>query len=387
MICQKNKCTGCFACYNACPKNAIKLIENDFGFIYPTIDRKKCINCNLCKKVCPQLIDTKIERAKPQKTYAVYSNDIEIREKSTSGGAATSISKSFIENNGVVYGASNLFNNEEFNFKKIDNIKDLYKIQGSKYIHCYIKDSYKLIKKDLLSGNKVLFIGTPCQVAGLKSFLISNYENLYTVDIICHGVPSQRMLFEDLKLYKIEKKDFEIIRFRDKKGFNLSIYKNYEDLEDNKPIKSVYANLDYFYKNFLRGNIYRDNCYECKYANDKRVADVTLGDFWGLDNNSKAYDNEKMGISVFLCNTSKGKELFNLIKENITYDERKLEEAKKNNEQLNKPMKKNKQYVLFKKYYNQKGFLYTMKKMNLLKDYLKYNFVYLLLKKIKYRKD
>ena len=386
MVCQKDKCTGCYACYNICPKKAISFNEDDFGFIYPQVDKEKCINCGLCKKICPQIND-KLKMIQPNKVYAVYSNDDKVREKSTSGGAATIISKAILNQNGVVYGANNLFDKKKFEYIRIDNVKNLYMIQGSKYVHCYVKNAYTNAKEDLLQGKKVLFIGTPCQIAGLKAFLIKDYENLYTIDIICHGVPSQKLLFEDLKSKNIEKKDFAIIRFRDKKGFNLSIYKDKQDFEKNKSFKSIYANLDYFYKNFLRGNIYRENCYICKYANDNRTSDITLGDFWGLNKNSKAYDDERLGISVVLCNTIKGENLFSLIKNEVTFDERTYEEAKKFNEQLKHPMKKSKQYYIFIENYLKKGFLKTMKKMNLIKDYLKYNKLYLFIKTMKNGKN
>lgn len=386
MICQKDKCTGCYACYNICPKKAISFNEDDFGFIYPHVDKEKCINCGLCKKICPQIND-KLKMIQPNKVYAAYSNDNKVREKSTSGGAATIISKAILNQNGVIYGAANLFDKKEFEYIRIDDVKNLYMIQGSKYVHCYVKNAYTNTKEDLLQGKKVLFIGTPCQIAGLKAFLIKDYENLYTIDIICHGVPSQKLLFEDLKSKNIEKKDFAIIRFRDKKGYNLSIYKDKQDFEKNESFKSIYANLDYFYKNFLRGNIYRENCYTCKYANDNRTSDITLGDFWGLNKDSKAYDDERLGISVVICNNIKGENLFSLIKNEITFDERTYDEAKKFNEQLKHPMKKSKQYYIFRENYLKKGFLKTMKKMNLIKDYLKYNKLYLFIKNMKNGKD
>ena len=166
-------------------------------------------------------------------------------------------------------------------------------------------------------------------------------------------------------------------------GYNLSIYKNKNDFENNNPTKSIYANLDYFFKNFLRGNIFRENCYSCKYANDNRISDITLGDFWGLNKDSKAYDDERLGISVVICNNIKGEILFSLIKNEITFDERTYDEAKKFNEQLKHPMKKSKQYYIFRENYLKKGFLKTMKKMNLIKDYLKYNKLYLFIKNMK----
>lgn len=385
MICSKEKCTGCYACYNICPNYAIKMREDSFGNIYPNINKAKCINCGLCKKVCPQFNQDKIIFKGPKKVFAMYSKDDNIRKNSTSGGVATSISKYIIDNNGVVYGAGNIFNNDSFKFLRITCTEDLYKIQGSKYVHCYVSNIYKNVREDLNNNKRVLFIGTPCQIAGLKMFLHKDYENLITIDIICHGVPSQKLLFEDLKiLYGIDKKIFEYITFRDSNGFHLKIYKTKEDYKSKLAFKSRYANLDQYYKNFLRGNIYRENCYECNYAKRERISDITIGDFWGLSKDSKINDDIKAGISSVIILTEKGLQLINKILPIFLYEERTYEEVYLHNEQLNNPMKKKKQYFIYKDNYLSKGFKRTFKKMNLSKDYFKYNpIIYNIFKKEK----
>ena len=385
MICPKEKCNGCFACYNICPKKAIKMNEDEYGNIYPSIDTQKCINCGLCKKVCPSINNENINFEYPHKVYAMYSKDINLRANSTSGGIATSISKYIIEKNGIVYGAGNLFNNNSFNFCRIDNKEDLYKIQGSKYVHCYIQNTYTQAKKDLNNKKIVLFIGTPCQIAGLKKFLLKDYENLITIDIICHGVPSQKLLFEDIQEnFKRNKNDFEYITFRDSKGYHIKLYKTIEDYKKNRILNSTYANLDQYYKNFLRGNIYRDNCYICPYARKERISDITIGDFWGLDKNSKIYDNLNKGISCVLISTEKGQKLINEVSTFFKIEERTYKEVYIHNKQLNNPMKKSNQFLLFKKLYHEKGYKTTFKKMNLLKDYIKYNpIIYNIAKKLK----
>lgn len=382
MICSKEECTGCYACYNICPKNAIKMEEDCYGNIYPIVDKNKCINCNLCQKVCPQ-INAKTKFNIPTKAIALYSTDSNIRKNSTSGGAATVFCKKIIEEGGVVYGASNLFNNESFQFIRIDNILDLYKIQGSKYLHCYVKDSFKKLKEDLVDGKKVLFIGTPCQVAGLKSFLMKEYNNLITIDIICHGVATQKLLFEDLKKYRISKNDFEIITFRDENGYNMRIFKDYNDFCNKKYIKSIYANQDSYFKNFLRGNIFRDNCFSCKYAQKGRVSDITIGDFWGLDKSCEIYDDENKGISAVIPITKAGNKLINSILNDVIFEERSYEEVSKYNKQLNYPIKKNEKFNIYKELYPKYGFDKTMKKMNFSMDTIKYGYIYSILKKIK----
>lgn len=383
MVCPKEKCTGCFACFNICPKNAIIMKEDIFGNIYPSIDDKKCINCGLCKKVCPALNQEKIYFKYPKKVYAMYSKDEKIRTNSTSGGIATSISKYFIEKSGIVYGAGNLFNNNSFNFYRIDKVSDLVKIQGSKYVHCYINNAFTKVKDDLNNGKKVLFIGTPCQIAGLKRFLLKEYDNLITIDIICHGVPTQKLLFEDLKdSFKLNKSDFEYITFRDSNGFHIRIYKSLEDYNNKHFIFSKYANLDQYYKNFLRGNIYRDNCYSCSYARKERISDITIGDFWGLDSKSKIYDDEYKGISSVIISTEKGESIVKEVLSLFHYEERSYEEAYLNNEQLNNPMKRKKEYYIYRNNYIKKGAKKTFKKMNYPLDLIKYNpFLYNLLKK------
>ena len=377
MICKKEKCTGCYACYNICPKNAIEMKEDEYGNIYACINNEKCIECKICKKVCPQI--NEMELKAPLTVYAMYNKDKNIRQQSTSGGAATTFYTKVLKEKGIVYGASNLFGKETFDFIRIDKLDDLYKVKGSKYVHCYIKDTFKKVKEDLVSNKLVLFIGTPCQIAGLKSFLMKEYDNLITVDLVCHGVPSQKLLFDNLKDYRIDKKDIYYITFRDDNGFRLKVYD-----KDKKLNVSKTSNEDYYYKNFLRGNIYRENCYSCRYARRQRIADITIGDFWGLDKNSKVYDDESKGISLIMPITPKGLELVNSITDESIIEERTIEEATKENQQLNHPMYRKKEYLKYKKYYPKYGYKYAMKKLEKFKDFLKKNkMIYKIYKRIR----
>ena len=365
MICEKDICTGCFGCFNICPKNAIEMYKDEYGNIFPRIIKEKCINCELCKKICPQL-KRELELKESIRAYAMYNKNPKKRHESTSGGAATTFYEYILDNKGIIYGASNLFGLNEFKFIRIDNKNDLYKVKGSKYVHCYINGIMKQVKKDLLSDKTVLFIGTPCQVSGLKSFLMKNYDNLITIDIICHGVPSQKLLFDEINIQGIDYRNVHYVSVRDDKMFNFKL------LDGNRKILLEKKFYDiYYYQNFLRGNIYRENCYNCRYARRERISDVTIGDFWGLDKNSKVYDDEAKGISVLLPNTKKGLELIKNIENECVIEERTVDEAYKTNGQLNKPMIKSASYYKYIKYYPLVGYIKTMKKIMPLKSKIK----------------
>ena len=365
MICEKEICTGCFACFNICPKNAIEMYKDEYGNVFPRIIKEKCIKCGLCKKTCPQLKKV-LDFKKTIKAYAMYNKDPKKRRESTSGGAATTFYEYILNNKGIVYGASNLFGLNEFKFIRIDNKNDLYKVKGSKYVHCYINGIMKQVRKDLLSDKTVLFIGTPCQVSGLKLFLMKNYDNLVTIDIICHGVPSQKLLFDEINNQGIDYRNVHYVSFRDDTVFNFKL------LDSNRKILLEKKFYDiYYYQNFLKGNVYRDNCYNCRYARRERISDITIGDFWGLDKNSKVYDDEAKGISVLLPNTKKGLELIKNIENECIIEERTVDEAYKTNGQLNKPMIKSAAYYKYIKYYPLVGYRKTMQKLMPLKTKIK----------------
>lgn len=381
MICEKKDCSGCFACYNICPRNAIEMKEDEFGYIYPVIDKKKCINCMLCHKTCPAN-NKNTSFSKSMDVFALYNKNNHKRLESSSGGAASLFYEYILDNGGIAYGVSNLFS-DNFSFIRVEKKEDIMKLKGSKYVHCYINDTYRLILDDLKNNKKVIFIGTPCQVDGLKNFLKKDYLNLYTIDIICHGVPSQKLLFDELKLQRIDFSKVNKIFFRSSNLFALKIL----DF-DNKILFEKQADKIPYYKNFLQGNTYRENCYSCRYARKERISDVTIGDFWGLSKDSSIYDNESDGVSLVMVNTNKGKELFNNIRKEAKYEKRNIEEAAKKNEQLNRPAFKNKKYYIFRNNYKKIGYKKTNKKMLSFKEkivlFIKNNHIlYNLLKKIK----
>lgn len=342
MICPTDKCTGCYACVNICPKKCIEMKEDNYGYIYPEINQNLCIHCNLCNKVCP--VNHPIQGNQSQNAYASWALDEEQRKLSTSGGLATLVSKFVIENEGIVYGAA--YENGEFQHIEINDAKELSKIRGSKYVHSYVNYSFRKIKNLLNQNTKVLFIGTPCQVAGLKSFLGKEESNLYTIDIVCHGVPSQKLLKEELKDFE----PYDKVLFRDQNGFNLTVF--------NKGVvkKSIPSYKSLYYQAFLDSLTYRENCYTCPYANSKRVGDLTLGDFWGLGNLKSEKKDEDKGISLILVNTDKGAKLLYSVEPEVFLEERSLNEAIQGNSQLRHPSKLHKNRDVFLNQYVKVGF-------------------------------
>lgn len=352
MICNKQNCTGCFACYNICPKNAIKMVEDSNGFIYPEIDREKCMNCKLCEKRCPAL--NEVEQYKKQKCYAMHSIDEKIRDKSTSGGVATTFSINIIKNGGVVYGAA-YDKNCTVNHIRVTEVNELKKLQGSKYVHSYINNTYKNIKEDLKNSREVLFVGTPCQVAGLKKYLGKDYEKLILVDIICHGVPSQKYLKDEVN--RINKNlNVDRVNFRNGNQYGFFILKKDEVIYGIDKEKSPYSDA------FMQTLSLRENCYKCKYSGHDRISDITIGDFWGLDKSSKFYNERQKGVSTVIISTDKGHEFLKKCKDDMYIEEREYIEAVNGNTQLRTPAPKNKNADKFKSDYLKYGFKKAYKK-------------------------
>ena len=339
-ICQRDICTGCMACYNACNKNAIELITDKEGFLHPVINEKLCIKCNLCYKICP--INSEFNRFhKPIKIYSGWSNDEKIRISSSSGGAFTEIAKLIIKQGGVVFGVS-MNKNIEAEHIYVENETDLNLLIGSKYVQSHIGKSFRQVKEFLKQGRKVLFSGTPCQIAGLKNYLNKDYENLYTIDLICHGVPSPRV-FNDYKQYieyKIHNK-IQQIHFRCKKSswifYNIGIKSCSEKNIDEQKysyIGEYYS--DPYIRAFLRDYILRPSCYNCKFTSMYRVGDFTIADWWGYKATSnKDAKFEQKGVSLIMCNTDKSIEMATNL--NMDLKERTSDEALRTNQSLKKP--------------------------------------------------
>lgn len=311
------------------------------------------VGCNLCTLVCP--IHNKIEKHNPKEVYASWSLDNYDRKSSSSGGIASIFYSHFLNNKkSAVYGSS-YDNNLQLKFSRATNLEEIIKFKTSKYSISYIGYTYKNIRLDLNNGLEVLFIGTPCQVAGLRSFLQKDYSNLLTIDLICHGVPSQIYLDDYVKSLNLPIVP-DNLTFRGKKDFFFTLYKN------QKEIYCKNSDEDNFYKAFLSGLFYRENCYSCEYANINRVADITIGDFWGLGKDIPFNHEKKDGVSVILINTNKGLKNFEGIKDRVFYEKRSLDEAVAGNDQLRHPTPKHKNHDLFMELYSKVGLKEALEK-------------------------
>lgn len=306
----KLKCVGCRSCEQSCPKKCISMVTNNEGFLYPRINEDLCVNCGRCLKVCPTE-NVELHRSEPIEEWAWKSKNEEDVMNSASGGASDCAVKTILNLDGIVYGAA-YDKNFNVNHIEVTTDEERKEIQSSKYVQSNLNDCYSKAKEHLLNGKKVLFTGTPCQIAGLYSFLGKEYENLYTIDIICHGVPSPK-LFEKYIKWQGEKMGGEVIyyNFRSKldKGWGTQYY-----LKTKTKTKTNAVALDKYGKHFLDGDCYRESCYQCPYANTKRVGDLTVGDFWGIDQTYSEFFSKK-GVSCIMVNTKKGKELFTQMNE------------------------------------------------------------------------
>ncbi|MBQ7410040.1 MAG: Coenzyme F420 hydrogenase/dehydrogenase, beta subunit C-terminal domain [Clostridia bacterium] len=330
---EKKDCVGCRACEKICPQKAIIMQEDEEGFIYPIVLDDKCVKCGICKKVCPLLNEVKKE--KPLKTYAIKNKDEECARKSTSAGIAYLFSKKIIEKNGCVFG-SKLNKDMTVNQIEVTNLEGLDEIRGSKYIFSDTKETFVDVKNELLKDKKVIYIGTPCQIAGLKSFLKKDFDNLYTIDFICHGVPSQKLFLKYIKY--LEEKIRQSIIYYDFRNKEKKVWGNFcaKILTNNNKNVYINANSDPYYYNFLKGNTYRESCYDCKFAKKERVSDITLGDFWGIELiDSNFYDDN--GVSAVLINSEKGRKLFLELVNDIEFKEVLLDDILKKNKNLERP--------------------------------------------------
>ena len=317
LVCEENMCTGCRACIDKCAKDAIA-IKDSLDSFNAVIDEDKCIECGACHKVCPNNSPVKLNG---QLSWLQgWAMDQSEREQSSSGGFATSLSKEFIKHNGVV--CSCIFAEGDFIFDIAESEEGVERFRGSKYVKSNPTGIYKKVR-NLIKEKKVLFIGLPCQVAAVKNFVGKvNESNLYTVDLICHGTPSVEILKKYLQQYNVELSDVEKISFRTKNSFLL---KNNE-----KPIIDPKIQ-DRYTMTFLKSLNYTENCYSCKYATDKRVGDITIGDSWG----STLTEEIDKGISLVMCQTEKGNELLNML--NFHFEEVDKKIALENNHQLRHP--------------------------------------------------
>ncbi len=329
------KCTGCMACVNICPHNAIEVVKNEEGFLYTKINDEKCTRCNLCKRICPANKVYKNKYEKPE-FYAVINKNEKERKNSSSGGVVATIANEILKEKGTVYGVELQGNNAKH--IRIENKEDLHKIMGSKYLQSEIGKIYKDVKKDLENNRKVLFTGTPCQIEGLKSFLNKEYEKLICISIICHGVPSPEIFKKYLEeKEKNEGRKIENVEFRNKKNGWHKFSMNYR-YKEGKEESKVFTNDEYM-QGFLKNYYLRESCYNCQMRFEKKnSADIIIGDFWGIELVFPDMDDDK-GISAVIINSEKGFEIFKKIQNNITYKKTTFEDILRANPVLTSSVK------------------------------------------------
>lgn len=303
---ENDLCCGCTACYSACPKNAIRMVRDNEGFLYPEVDREKCVNCGMCKKVCPILNKAKLNEFKP-KAYLFQNSNEEIRKDSTSGGIFTAIGEFVIKNNGIVYGAT-FDDNFVVNHIGVESTYELCKFRKSKYVQSNQNNCFKEIKQYLDNGKLVCYSGTPCQVGGLRTYLRKDYENLILVDIMCHSVPSP-LVFEKYKGYILKKMNANKIlniNFRDKNkyGYKYSMM----TVETDNGIYSQGIDTDPYLRAFFSDVSVRPSCYNCHFKTMKRVSDLTIWDCFNINEIDKSFDDDK-GTTRVLVQSEKGEKL------------------------------------------------------------------------------
>ena len=338
-VCKLNQCAGCKACLDICKKNAISIVDS-LSVINASINENLCVNCGACEKVCPN--NSMIKMKHPQEWYQGWID--KTRQTSSSGGIAAGLVESFIESGGYV--ASCLFQNGEFSFDITNDLNYAKRFAGSKYVKSNPQGIYKKVSEKIRTGNKVMFIGLPCQVAAIKKY-IKNRDNLYTVDLICHGSPSPQILNRFLHENNVDIQSISELKFRNKEGFGL--HSGYKRI-------SFDGGSDLYTFAFLTSLDYTENCYLCQYATLDRVSDITLGDSWGSE---LATEEQKKGISLILCQTEKGKELLRNTKIELRSVD--LNKAVEANHQLQRPSEMPTERKIFFKNID-KGFYHAIAK-------------------------
>lgn len=326
-------CTGCRSCEQLCAHQAISMQPDSEGFLTAVINQKQCVDCGLCAKRCPQ--NTSLVAHKPQAVYAIRDKDEKELKVSASGGAFAATARIVLQQGGIAVGAAY---NEDWSVSHIGitQLNDLPKLQSSKYVQSNTEDTYKEVKKWLQEGKTVLYSGTPCQIAGLKAFLHKDYDNLLTMEVICHGVPSPKLFTHYIKwLSKRLGSKLLFYDFRDKSyGWGLDYLTKTKTKTKTQPCL-----LDPYYLHFLQGNTYRECCYACRYATPNRCADMTIGDYWGLEKEHPDFFSTK-GVSCLLVNSEKGMEWWNRLAKEFYCIESTFEQVARINHNLLRPTKR-----------------------------------------------
>lgn len=355
-ILDPSQCCGCTACASVCAHDAITMQPDALGFLYPVVDTQKCVDCGLCDKVCAfnDDYDKSLNLSQPT-AYGARHKDMNEVATSRSGAAFIAISDYILEQGGVVYGAG-YTDHFRVVHKRAVTKEQRNEFKGSKYVQSDLTGVFRQVKEDLRAGLTVLFSGTPCQTAGLNSYVGRKLRaNLFLIDIVCHGVPGP-YIWRDYLTYLEKKHGSEIcyVNFRDKEEFGWAAHR-----ETFKFVKMGGGKMTFtfaFYKHIM----FRHSCGTCKYTNLQRPSDITIADFWGWQKTDPTINADDKGLSLVLCNTEKGRQLFDAVKERMTVIPAELENCLQPN--LQHPSEIHPQRMDFERDYARKGFVYAMKK-------------------------
>lgn len=355
MLPDKNLCTGCGVCISVCSYNCLSFKEDEEGFRQISIEKELCINCGKCERFCPILDRSPVKNRSKDKiqVFACWNKDKKVRQQSSSGGFFPALADTFLkEEKSVVYGAT-MQKDLQVVHIPVTYKTDLSKIQGSKYLQSKVHHLFPSIKKQLQEGQKVLFSGTPCQIGGLYNYLNNTYENLYTCEVVCHGIPSSLFFSKHIDWLKQKyRTPITHVAFRSKSicwTIPVSRYRF-----GNKRKKEFRTIENPFMNFFYAGLNLRQSCYHCQYSRLPRVADITMGDFWGVRLSKKiSFLEKEKGISLILLNNQRGDELYEKVKNQLNSESRSIEEAISGNIHIIQPVDFNSRYQLRSKVFHE----------------------------------
>ncbi|MCH5191173.1 MAG: Coenzyme F420 hydrogenase/dehydrogenase, beta subunit C-terminal domain [Oscillospiraceae bacterium] len=317
-IVEKHLCSGCHACASVCPKQCIEMKVDNEGFLYPEIDETACIDCGKCKQTCP-VLKNEIKSDDVPKAYAMYNKNEDIRLKSSSGGVFALLAEQTLSKGGIVFGAAFTDGFRAVKHIAVESLVELPRLMGSKYLQSEIGDSYVRARKYLEDGRQVLFTGTPCQISGLYAYLNKDYDNLFTQDIICHGVPSpmvweKYVKFREAQAASTTRRTF----FRHKKYGWKTFSVQFEFTNCTEYVQDL--SKDLYMRGFLVNLFLRPSCHNCSFKQLHRQSDLTIADFWGVQNILPEFDDDK-GTSLVIVHSHKGEQLLEQIKDNLIWTE------------------------------------------------------------------
>ncbi len=326
-ITDRTKCSGCYACFNACPKDCISMELDSEGFRYPKIDKKKCVDCHLCEKACPISggeADKIREQRKGIKSVACFDKNSDDMMDCATGGISNLIATHTILNGGVVFGVSgNVITGVYHTIA--ENQQELLPLKNSKYLQSDINTTFRQAKEQLDSGKLVFFTGTPCQIAGLYGYLGKDYDNLITADLICHGVPSETVFKKYIAEHE-ENVGKKVVSFARNKSISGWKPVRFAVVHDDGSTQVTHVKINKFLWGFETNLFQRPSCYKCKFATLERIGDITIGDWFG-GSKQKELDPENKGLSMITINSPKGEKLYEELKSNLFFKEFSMEEA------------------------------------------------------------